>query len=241
LQEELRNLARKLDIDLFGVADLTAARDLIRSQGGEHIGRFPRAVSVGMRLLDTIVDELFRHEEPSVIHTYRWLYNSINANLDRAALLITKRIQEAGFRAYPIPASQTVNPRRLEGAFSHKLAAHLAGLGWIGKSCLLVTPDNGPRVRLATVLTEAPMKPGAPLLNGCGECRRCVDICPVKAFTGVPFNPSEPRDVRFRAHLCSDYMERRARLLGEGLCGLCVYVCPYGANRAKTSKAPKNR
>jgi len=229
LQGELRDLARGLGVDLFGVADLTAARDFVRAQGGEHIGRFSRAVSMGMRLLDAVVDELFRHEEPSAIYTYKGLYNSINASLDRAALLIAKRIQDAGFRAYPIPASQTVNPRKLEGAFSHKLAANLAGLGWIGKSCLLVTPDHGPRVRLATVLTDAPMAPGAPLPNGCGDCRECVDACPVRAFTGAPFDPSEPRDVRFRAHLCSDYSERRAMRLGEGLCGLCVYICPHGA------------
>lgn len=229
LQGELRDLARGLGVDLFGVADLTAARDFVRAQGGEPIGRFSRAVSMGMRLLDAVVDELFRHEEPSVIYTYQGLYNSVNASLDRAALLIAKRIQDAGFRAYPIPASQTVNPRKLEGALSHKLAANLAGLGWIGKSCLLVTPDHGPRVRLATVLTDAPMVPGAPLPNGCGDCRECVDACPVRAFTGAPFDPSEPRDVRFRAYLCSDYSERRARRLGEGLCGLCVYICPHGA------------
>jgi epoxyqueuosine reductase QueG len=231
LQEELKIFAKNLGIDFFGVADLTTARDFIRVQGGEHVGRFPRAVSVGMRLLDAVVDELFRHEEPSAICTYRALYNTTNANLDRAALLIAKRIQDAGFKAYPVPTSQTIDPRKLEGTFSHKLAAHLAGLGWIGKSCLLITPENGPRVRLATTLTDAPMEPGTPLPVRCGDCRRCVDVCPVKAFTGVPFNPSEPRDVRFRAHLCNDYSERRARFLGEGLCGLCVYICPYGATR----------
>jgi epoxyqueuosine reductase len=150
-----------------------------------------------------------------------------------AALLIAKKSQEAGYRAYPIPASQTVNPRKLEGAFSHKLAAHLAGLGWIGKSCLLITPEHGPRVRLATVLTDAPLKPGTEMPDHCGDCRKCVEICPVRAFTGVTFDPSQPRDVRFRAQLCNDYSDRRSRFLGEGLCGLCVYVCPYGAHRTE--------
>ena len=62
------------------------------------------------------MDELYRHEEPSAIYSYRGLYNSVNAGLDRAALIIAKKVQRAGFRAYPIPASQTVNDRRLEGA-----------------------------------------------------------------------------------------------------------------------------
>ena len=233
MQDGLRTYARELGIDLFGVADLTGARDFILRQGGEHISAFPRAISMGMRLLDAVVDELYRHEEPSALFSYKGLYDSVNAGLDRAALLMAKRVQEAGFRAYPIPASQTVDQRRLEGAMSHKLAAHLAGLGWIGKSCLLVTPDYGPRVRLATVLTDAPLEAGAPIPNGCSDCVECVEVCPPRAFTGAPFDPSEPRDVRFRAHLCRDYTQRRSQLLGEGICGLCVYICPRGAeNRA---------
>ena len=228
LQEELKIFSKSLGIDLLGVADITNASDFIRMQGGEHIGSFPKAVSIGMRLVDDVVDELFRHEDPSTIFTYRGLYDSVNANLNRAALLIAKKIQEAGFKAYLISAAQTVNERKLEGSFSNKLAANLAGLGWIGKSCLLITPDYGPRLRLATILTDAPMEAGTPLSVRCGDCKKCVDVCPVKAFTEVSFKPSEPRDMRFRAHLCRDYMDKRTQTLGEGLCGLCVYICPYG-------------
>lgn len=220
-------------MDLLGVADLTSASGFIRAQGGEHLASYPLAVSLGMRLIDAVVDELHLHESPSAIFSYRGLYNSVNQNLDRASLLIARRLQREGFRAYPIPASQIIDPRRLEGAFSHKLAAHLAGLGWIGKNCLLITPEYGPRVRLATVLTDAPLEAGKPIPDGCGECRRCVEACPVNAITGRPFNPGEARDLRLRAHLCHDYSERRERLIGEGLCGLCVYVCPYGINLGK--------
>ena len=83
-------------------------------------------------------------------------------------------------------------------------------------------------MRLATVLTDAPLEAGSPIPNRCGSCSRCVDICPVKAFTGVPFDPSEPRDVRFRAKLCDEYTDRRTQVLGDVNCGLCVHVCPYG-------------
>lgn len=231
LLDELKGLVSDLGVDLFGVADLASARDFILAQGGQHIAGFPFAISIGTRLLDPVVDELYRHEEPSALYSYRGLYNSVNASLDRAALMMAKRIQEAGFKAYPIPASQTINSRRLEGAISHKLAANLAGLGWIGRSCLLVTPEYGPRVRLATVLTDAPLETGKPMPDSCGDCRQCVDVCPVGAFTGVKFIPSEPRDVRFRTHLCRDYTQRRTQLLGEGLCGLCVYICPFGADK----------
>ncbi|MFC1803994.1 4Fe-4S double cluster binding domain-containing protein [Thermoproteota archaeon] len=232
-KEELEDYAHDLGMDLFGVANLTGskAHSLILRQGGEHISGFPISLSLGIRLLDPIVDQLYRHEEPSAIYSYRGLYNSANANLDRAALLVAKKIQEAGFNAYPIPASQTINDRKLEGAISHKLSAHLSGLGWIGKSCLLITPEYGPRIRFVTVLTDAPFDAGKPIKNECGDCRECVDICPPGAFTGVAFDPSEPRDVRFRAHQCRDYTQRRAQQLGEGICGLCVYVCPYGLKK----------
>lgn len=66
------------------------------------------------------------------------------------------------------------------------------------------------------------------ILCGRSSHRECVEACPVRTFTGVRFDRSELRDVRFRAHLRNDYSERRGQFLGEGLCDLCVYICPYG-------------
>ncbi|MFQ6094592.1 MAG: 4Fe-4S double cluster binding domain-containing protein [Candidatus Bathyarchaeia archaeon] len=228
MRVDLERMAKELGADLFGVADLTIAQDFICKQGGEHLRKFPRAVSIGIRLLDAVVDELYRHEDPAVIFTYRALYNSVNSRLDHIVLLLAKGIQEKGYRAYPIPASQSIDPNKLIGAISHKLVANLAGLGWIGKSCLLITPNYGPRVRFATILTDALLKVDSPIDQKCNDCRECVDICPVKAFTGASFNPSEPREARFNAHLCRKYSTKREEIMGEGLCGLCVYICPYG-------------
>ena len=236
LQEELQEFAEFLNLDLFGVADLSSAHDFVRLQGGNHIARFPRAICLGIRLLDAVVDELYHHDEPFAFLTYRGLYDSVNSTLCMDGMLIAKKIQEAGFRAYPIPASQEVNHQEHEAAFSHKLAAHLAGLGWIGKSCLLITPLHGPRVRLATVLTDAPLIPGSPLPNRCGKCTKCAEVCPARAITGVQFDSSEPRDVRFKAQLCDDYTERRKLTVGDSLCGLCVYVCPHGAYRTRVDR-----
>ena len=44
--------------------------------------------------------------------------------------------------------------------FPHKTAANMAGLGFIGKSVLFISNEFGPRVRLATVLTDAPLNVG---------------------------------------------------------------------------------
>jgi len=75
------------------------------------------------------------------------------------------------------------------GLFSHKMAARLTGLGWIGPNYLLITLGIGPRVRWVTVFTDAPLKAGEPMPDRCGDCRLCVETCPPKAFTGRPFDP----------------------------------------------------
>ena len=117
--------------------------------------------------------------------------------------------------------------------FPHKTAANLAGLGWIGKSCLLVTPEAGPRVRWATILTDAPLTAGQPLEQRCGKCRECVDVCPSQAFTGRSFQADEPRETRYDVHKCNAYMRQNAEQTDARVCGMCVYVCPYGRNKAK--------
>ena len=89
--------------------------------------------------------------------------------------------------AYPIPASQRNGRDRMQSIFSHRMAAHLAGLGWIGKNCCLITPIAGPRVRLVTVLTDAPLPPGSPMDSRCGDCTACVDACPPHAIKGRAF------------------------------------------------------
>lgn len=61
-----------------------------------------------------------------------------------------------------------------------------AGLGWIGRQSLLITPTYGSYVLLGElVLNTACDRYDTPLQSvGCGECRRCVDSCPTGAIVG---------------------------------------------------------
>ena len=86
LQKQLSDLAIILGIDYFGVADLAVAKDFICSQRGDYVATFPPAISIGIQLVDGVVDELKRHEDPNVIFTCRSLYNSVNTSLERATL-----------------------------------------------------------------------------------------------------------------------------------------------------------
>ncbi len=184
--------------DFLGVADLNIAREFVRDRGGDVVSGFPKAVSIGIALPHAIVDQLPNRADPAVALNYRsHAYDVINARLNTVASEVAGVLQREGHRALPIPAAASVAGRDLSAVFSHKLAAHLAGLGWIGKSCLLVTPQVGPRVRWISVLTDAPLSAtGTPMEEQCGDCAECVDVCPVHAFTGRPFRADEPRSAR---------------------------------------------
>jgi len=236
LLDELREIADRQGVDYLGIADTTLAAEAIREQGGESVAAFPRAVSIGILLPCDVVDQLPRRSDPAVAINYlHHAYDVINTRLDLSTSLLAGALQRRGHRSLPIPAKEHHDEERLCAMFSHKLAAHLAGLGWIGKSCLLVTPEAGPRVRWSTVLTHAPLDPtGEPMDERCGKCRECVDICPVGAFTGRPFDEGEPRELRYEARACRRYFEEMREAGGLEVCGLCLYVCPFGRNRTNT-------
>jgi epoxyqueuosine reductase len=233
LEEDLRSVIESWGTDFWGVADLSPARDFILSQGGQAVAAYPRAVSIGIALPHAIVDQLPMRAAWPVAVSYRHQYNTVNQRLDLVASHVTSLLQQHGFQAFPVPAAVRVDDERICAVFSHKLAAHLAGLGWIGKSCLLITPEAGPRVRWVTVLTDAALAvTGAPLADRCGSCRECVDVCPLQAFTGRAFRGDDPREVRYDAGRCdSRFRELKKERPGSDVCGLCVYVCPYGRKR----------
>jgi epoxyqueuosine reductase QueG len=229
------NLTTASGCEFLGVADLAKADQFIREQGGVSVAGFPKAVSIGIALPGSIVDQLPDRADPAVATNYRsHAYEVINERLNSVASQVTNILQRKGYSALPIPASASIDEEGLHGAFSHKLAAHLAGLGWIGKCCLLVTPQVGPRVRWISILTDAPLPAtGGPTEEKCKSCTECIDICPVQAFTGRRFLAEEPRSARYDAARCSDYYKELATDAGSGVCGLCLYVCPFGRKRAK--------
>ena len=176
IKRDIHNLIDSHAINFFGVAALTPYQPEIAAEWGELMASYPQGISIGISLLHPIVDQLpKRLEENSVRFNYRQhAYAIVNERLDLTASLISSTLQSAGFRAFPVSASQQTNKEKLSGMISHKMVARLAGLGWIGKSCLLVTPQAGPRVRWATILTDAPLPVRTEILE-----ERCVNLPPV--------------------------------------------------------------
>lgn len=230
LTEQIKEISFQNGITYFGVADLSNAKQAILNQGGSEIASFSYSISLGISLNNYIVDQLPRRSERSVALNYKHhAYDVINQRLDLIASLISGFIQQQGYTVLPLPAAKRIDDERICAAFSHKMGASLSGLGWIGKSCLLITPDSGPRVRWTSVLTDAPIEPtGQPMKEQCGECMACVEICPMKAFTGRPFREEESREARYDAQKCEKYFESMKAKGQIEVCGMCLYVCPYG-------------
>ena len=228
---KLESLAKDMGATYFGIADLALARQCISEQGGEFLTQFPRAVSHGFVLTDGIINTLVHHEDIAALNTYwHYVYRIINPRIDSISMMLAQSLDKAGFQAFVVPSSQTVDKTRLTGVFSHKLAAHLAGLGWIGKSALLITPEHGPRVRWGTVLTDAPLEAGIPMDEMCHDCCKCVEDCPAHAFTGQAFDNPRQRSEIFTAEACEHYLSEREQTQHKS-CGICVYICPFGRNQ----------
>lgn len=166
-------------------------------------------------------------------------YRTVNRELETIAAKVADRLVAAGYRALPLHPTadeQTVNTQyrdTLSAPFSHKMAATRAGLGWIGKTDLLVTPEYGPRVRLTTVLLDGEgITAGAPIeASRCGSCRMCADACPGQVANGMAWDTSIHRDSYYDAHSCRETCRAITRKnLGEeiSICGICVAVCPVG-------------
>jgi len=178
----------------------------------DEIRHLPRAVSIGLRA-DLHERNLRR----------------LTALLKEAASFLRSR----GHRILCIPPDSD----RITGTFvsrlypllTHKVAATSSGLGWIGRNGLLISPDYGPRLSLATVLTDAPFAVDRPLAESrCGACRLCVDHCPSDALTGEEWSREHPFPVLVRTDRCRLHKGSRRSVHERPNCGLCRNICPYG-------------
>ena len=179
---------------------------------------FKNGISFYVKLSSAVTEEI--DDKPT--YTYFHHYRTVNSLIDNIALRCGILIEKKGYKYYNIAASQTVGgSSTYQGEYSHKKAACLAGLGYVGKNGLLITEKYGSKIRLGTIFTDFPLEAENKIIeNKCGSCDICVNICPAMALTG---NPEQPVDRK----ACSDYMKDKFKLIGRGsVCGLCMAHCP---------------
>ncbi len=230
--EELKATAREAGADVVGVADLGPFKAEGTMLPPQALDQFTNAVSVAVHLDDAIVDSIEGAPTPA----YARHYCAVNARLDRITAQLAKWVASRGFSACGIAASQIVDESNLLGRISHKAVARLAGLGWQGKSLLIVSPQYGPRIRLSTLLTDMPLTFDKPLKNRCGTCKECAKACPASAIKNIRTEDryGERDDALHFSRCVQQTLEFKARPgINAQLCGVCVKVCPFGRRNGK--------
>lgn len=213
----LKEYALSLDVDIVGFSDLGFSPI-------KNLSELKYAVSVAVKLPDAVLKTIENKPTIAYFHEYR----SANAYLDNCIFKIARFIEKQGFLSFPIGASQSLPESDYEALFSHKHAARLAGLGFIGKSGLFINPKYGSKIRLATVLTSMPLAPETEIIeNGCGGCDNCVKSCPAGAISGKIYTPNMKREEFFLADKCSHHMKTYKDIGRGAVCGICIKVCPY--------------
>ncbi|MFQ6074091.1 MAG: reductive dehalogenase [Candidatus Bathyarchaeia archaeon] len=137
--------------------------------------------------------------------------------------LLAQFIRNLGYQALPCGN---------DTALSIPLAID-AGLGELGRSGLLITPQFGPRVRLCKVLTDLPMKPDKPIDFGvrefCERCKKCLESCPVQAISEDKTADAITMSNSSGILKWPVNGERCFRFWCEsGIdCSICIKVCPF--------------
>ena len=207
---------------LVGFADITSLPAAVR-------GEMESAISIAVALDVSVISEI--SEGPT--QRYYHEYTRVNEFLARLCASTVGDLRKRGHNARAIDPTIRIEGsavKALATPLPHKTLATRAGLGWIGKSALLITKTYGPAVRLATVLTDAPLKAGTPVDDShCGDCMKCVDRCPAKAITGKNWVKGMERESIYDAHACCAMAKSLAgrKDIPVTICGICIDACPW--------------
>ncbi len=162
---------------------------------------------------------------PSML--YQELYNTSNRVMDDMAYHLASYILKLNYRAIFFPrdcyADINVLLKNPSAAFSHVVAAYYAGVGTFGDSHNLITEEFGPRVRLVSVLTDAPIAPDSKVNKDlCLHCKKCLNACPAKCF-----KEAKGKLYEYDKKACTEY---HVRLSADNHfpCGICANICPVG-------------
>jgi epoxyqueuosine reductase len=232
LHEIVKKHLRKGEEYVTGYADL---RNLLAAK----YAQYDYGIVIGRRLDDRIIDSI----ENGPNADYYVLYQQVNSELAEIARGIEAELCDMDVRALGIAPTLTSADRdehfdqTLSLDFSHKLVATRAGLGWVGKSDLLITHEFGPRVRLVSVLVDCPVDYcQEPVLSSeCQGCDLCVQNCPANALSGKEWDITTKREEIFDAFACREKCRELGWFIGQNvrLCGICVSVCPVGRRRVQ--------
>ncbi len=208
VNEEIKEFLKKFGVKIIGFGNIPEKIEI-----HEITTKYPRAIVFGYPISEGVLETI--KNAPTLI--YKQHYKTVNWLLDQTAYQLVKFIEEKGAKAVAVPASQTVDWQNQKGHISHKVLAVECGLGYIGRSGLVVHPQYGARVRYISILTDLEFEPDKRVKGDCGRCKKCIIACPAGAIS--------EQDVDLKK--CLTKLKEFSRMpgIGQYICGVCVKVC----------------
>ena len=211
--EQLKSFVRDLGIDLVGIADLNTLKGMplgVPYDATSFLNHYRYAIVMGAQF-----GKLGKAASGA----------EVSLSLEKAALRVMDRLDREGHRYLTVHVEDEFDPINRIGLMSLKVLAKAAGLGWQGRSLLIVNPQYGPIHRWIAVLTNKILCAGTPITNQCNDCALCIEKCPHGVLTLMEFD---------------DHPEHREDVLNIGLCKgddgctVCIQVCPWLQNVSNT-------
>jgi epoxyqueuosine reductase len=170
---------------------------------------------------------------PARVAQYAWsadYHNVLGARLERLADAIRDVVPGARSRCYvdagPVPEREL---------------AQRAGLGWVGKNMMLISPEIGSFTFIGVVLTDTDLTADLPFeADRCGTCRRCLDACPTDAFVDAHVLDARRCLSYLTIEHRGEFTEAQSEMLGDWLfgCDVCQDVCPWNVSFAHATADP---
>jgi epoxyqueuosine reductase QueG len=156
---------------------------------------------------------------------YSHVNTVVNTEVDFLAVELSRRLEAEGVRSVPVPSDDPYehwDPERSYGRaiLSLRHAAHLAGLGGLGRNTLLINEDFGNMIQIGAVLLDAELE-GDRIASYAvcpPDCTLCIDSCPVGALDGETVNQELCRPL-------ACHRNQRGFILKK--CNTCRCVCPH--------------
>lgn len=231
----LNRTKAEIGVDLIGVlaVDQNSHPDFV--QGVKAFMPKARAAVIIMNELPSETMNLVMHPakyagKPKTGALLAPMVDEIHSELDLANMQLAKLLKREGYRSIALPRRLPMYAGGMKFPLSFCHIAEAAGMGTIGTHTLIITPEFGTRVRLACLLTEAPLqttKRQDPV-DDCTHCLDCVKVCPIGAIS----SPGPGLRYEVDAARCKFYRDNVDN------CGLCQKACSFATRHSETVGPP---
>jgi len=225
---------------MHGEMEWMARHGTKRSRPAELVQGTVRVISARMDYLPEGEEEVFallEERDTGFVSRYalgRDYHKVLRKRLQRLADRIEATVGDFGYRVFVDSAPV------LEKALAQK-----AGLGWIGKHSNLLDRQAGSWFFLGEIYTDLPLPVDTPSRDHCGDCTRCLEVCPTGAIV-APYRVDARRCISYLTiELRGAIPEELRPLMGNRIygCDDCQAICPWNRFARPTGEAdfaPRN-